>query len=65
MCDVCPYTVCFIAMMPLQKIFDWGGDEIGAYLNDDLRDLLIITLSKRVSPSLMSTLHELTVERHH
>lgn len=52
-------------MMPLQKIFDWGGDEIGAYLNDDLRDLLIITLSKRVFPSPMSALHELTVERHH
>ena len=33
-------------MIPLQKIFDWGGEQLGAYLEEDLKDLLIITLSK-------------------
>ena len=33
-------------MIPLQKIFDWGGEQIGEYLEEDLKDLLVITLSK-------------------
>ena len=43
-----PCIVCFIAMIPLQKMFDWGGEEISAFLEEDLRDLLVITLSKYV-----------------
>ncbi|KAI0770554.1 hypothetical protein C8Q74DRAFT_1369701 [Fomes fomentarius] len=39
-------------MIPLQKIFDWGGDEIGAFLDEDLRDLLVITLSNAVDVTL-------------
>ena len=35
-------------MIPLQKIFDWGGEELGAYLKQDLKDLVVITLSKCV-----------------
>ena len=35
-------------MIPLQKMFDWGGEEISAFLEEDLRDLLVITLSKYV-----------------
>ena len=41
-------TVCFVAMIPLQKIFDWGGEKLGDYLGKDLKDLLVITLSKYV-----------------
>ena len=35
-------------MIPLQKIFDWGGEKLGDYLGKDLKDLLVITLSKYV-----------------
>ena len=33
-------------MIPLQKYFDLAGNELGSFLGKDLRDLLIITLSK-------------------
>lgn len=61
-----PSTVCFIAMIPLQKIFDWGGDEISAFLDEDLRDLLVITLSKSVSSSsIVAVKYELTIGGYH
>lgn len=45
---VTSHAVCFVAMIPLQKIFDWGGEQMGEFLEEDLKDLLIITLSKQV-----------------
>lgn len=38
--------VCFIAIIPLEKMFDWGGEQMALYLGKDLGDLLIITLNK-------------------
>ncbi|KAI0740183.1 hypothetical protein C8Q76DRAFT_790652 [Earliella scabrosa] len=46
------FILCFIAMIPLQKMFDWGGEEISAFLEEDLRDLLVITLSNAVEATL-------------
>ena len=43
-----PGIVCFLAMVPLQKIFEWGGEKVGAFLGKELHDLLVITLSKSV-----------------
>ncbi|KAM5541653.1 hypothetical protein V8D89_004843 [Ganoderma adspersum] len=40
------FALCFIAMIPLQKFFDLAGDELEPFLKEELRDLLIITLSK-------------------
>ena len=41
-------SVCFIAMVYLQKLLDWGGEELRDFVRKDLRDLFIITLSKYV-----------------
>ena len=32
--------------MPLQKLFEYGGDQMACYLGKELGDLLIITLHK-------------------
>jgi Ca2+:H+ antiporter len=41
-------TVCFVAIIPLEKIFDFGGEQMSYYLGKDLGDLLVITLNKSV-----------------
>ncbi|KAH9930531.1 uncharacterized protein BXZ73DRAFT_90330 [Epithele typhae] len=46
------FALCFIAMIPLQKIFDWGGEQLGEFLKEDLRDLVVITLSNAVEATL-------------
>jgi hypothetical protein len=47
--------VCFLGIVSLEKIFDWGGEQLAMYCGPDLGDLIIITLNKYVpliSPSL-------------
>jgi hypothetical protein len=47
--------VCFLAIVSLEKMFDWGGEQLAMYCGPDLGDLIIITLNKYVrliSPSL-------------
>ena len=39
-------TVCFISIIPLEKMFDWGGEQMALYLGKDLGDLVIVTLNK-------------------
>ena len=36
----------FLAIIPLEGIFDWGGEQMALYLGKDLGDLLIVTLNK-------------------
>ena len=43
-----PYPVSFFAIIPLQRLFDYGGKQMSYYLGKDLGDLLIITLNKSV-----------------
>jgi hypothetical protein len=38
--------VSFLSIVPLEKIFDWGGEQIAMYCGPDLGDLIIITLNK-------------------
>ena len=38
----------FLAIIPLEGIFDWGGEQMALYLGKDLGDLLIVTLNKSV-----------------
>ena len=57
-----PVAVCFLAMVFLQKMFDWGGERLGAHIvqsgkpksdqRKDLKDLLVITMSKYVAADL-------------
>ena len=41
-----PYAVCFVSIIPLENIFDWGGEQMALYLGTQLGDLLVITLNK-------------------
>ena len=38
--------VCFVAIIPLERMFDYGGEQMAHYLGKELGDLLIITLNK-------------------
>ena len=38
--------VCFVAIIPLEKLFDFGGEQMAFYLGRDLGDLVVITLNK-------------------
>ena len=61
-------VVCFLAMVFLQKMFDWGGEKLGAHIvkggkpkseqRKDLKDLLIITMSKCVACVLLAFLFQ-------
>ncbi|KAI0337882.1 hypothetical protein BDW22DRAFT_1363665 [Trametopsis cervina] len=50
------FTLCFIAIIPLEKMFDWGGEQMALYLGKDLGDLLIITLNNAVEAALAISL---------
>ena len=38
--------VCFLSIIPLEKLFDWGGEQMALYLGKELGDLNVITLNK-------------------
>jgi Ca2+:H+ antiporter len=38
--------VAFLAIIPLEWLVEWAGDEMAHYLGKDLGDLLIVTLHK-------------------
>jgi hypothetical protein len=40
--------VCFLGIVSLEKMFDWGGEQLAMYCGPDLGDLIIITLNKYV-----------------
>ena len=44
--SVQPSAVCFLAIIPMEGMFDWGGEQIALYLGKDLGDLVIVTLNK-------------------
>ena len=41
-------SVCFLAIVSLEKMFDWGGEQLAMYCGPDLGDLIMITLNKYV-----------------
>jgi hypothetical protein len=41
--------VCFLSIVSLEKMFDWGAEQLAMYCGLDLGDLIIITLNKYVS----------------
>lgn len=38
--------VAFLAIMPLEKLFDFGGEQLAMYCGEDIGDLILITLNK-------------------
>jgi hypothetical protein len=42
------FPVSFLAIVSLEKTFDWGGEQLAMYCGPDLGDLIIITLNKYV-----------------
>ena len=39
-------SVCYLAIVPLEKLFDYGGEQLALYCGEDLGDLIVITLNK-------------------
>ncbi|KAL4244451.1 Ca(2+):cation antiporter (CaCA) family protein [Abortiporus biennis] len=46
------FALSFITIIPLEKLFDWGGEQMAIFLGKDLGDLLIITLNNAVEATL-------------
>lgn len=46
------WPVCFLAIVPLEKLFDWCGDQMTLYLGSTMGDLLTITLNNAVEATL-------------
>ncbi|KAF9268226.1 hypothetical protein L218DRAFT_602819 [Marasmius fiardii PR-910] len=51
-----PYPLTFLfsllAIMPLQKLFDFGGEQMSFYVGKDLGDLIVVTLNNAVEAAL-------------
>ena len=43
-------TVSFLSIIPLEKLFDFGGEQMALYTGKDLGDLISVTLNKCVPP---------------
>lgn len=45
------FAVCFLAIIPLSKLFEYIGEQLAIYCGKDLGDLVIVSLNKHVSRS--------------
>lgn len=45
-------SVCFLSIIPLERLFDWCGEQMTLYLGLTLGDLLAITLNNAVEATL-------------
>ncbi|KAI0072620.1 hypothetical protein K474DRAFT_1667609 [Panus rudis PR-1116 ss-1] len=46
------FALCFLSIIPLEKMFDWGGEQMSLYLGKSIGDLLIVTLNNAVEATL-------------
>ncbi|KZV70950.1 hypothetical protein PENSPDRAFT_664752 [Peniophora sp. CONT] len=46
------FALCFLTIIPLERLFDWGGEQMAMYCGEDLGDLIIITLNNAVEATL-------------
>ncbi|KAH9051589.1 hypothetical protein EDB83DRAFT_2622433 [Lactarius deliciosus] len=46
------FSLCFLAIVPLEILFDWGGEQMAMYLGKDLGDLVAVTLHNAVEAAL-------------
>ncbi|KIK65590.1 hypothetical protein GYMLUDRAFT_70711 [Collybiopsis luxurians FD-317 M1] len=46
------FALCLLAIIPLEKLFDFGGEQMAFYLGKDIGDLLVVTLNNAVEATL-------------
>jgi len=46
------FTLSFLTIIPLERLFDYGGEQLAHYLGIELGDLIIITLNNAVEATL-------------
>uniref|UniRef100_A0A0W0FKV0 Sodium/calcium exchanger membrane region domain-containing protein n=1 Tax=Moniliophthora roreri TaxID=221103 RepID=A0A0W0FKV0_MONRR len=46
------FTFSLLAIIPLEKLFDYGGEQMAFYVGKDLGDLIVITLNNTVEATL-------------
>ncbi|KAI0262088.1 hypothetical protein BC834DRAFT_829364 [Gloeopeniophorella convolvens] len=46
------FAMCFLTIMALERLFDWGGEQLAMYCGEDLGDLIVITLNNAVEATL-------------
>ncbi|KAJ3555454.1 hypothetical protein NM688_g2569 [Phlebia brevispora] len=46
------FALCFLSIIPMENLFDWGGEQMAIYLGKDLGDLATITLNNAVEAAL-------------
>ncbi|KII95922.1 hypothetical protein PLICRDRAFT_99140 [Plicaturopsis crispa FD-325 SS-3] len=46
------FILCFLAIIPLEHLFDYGGEQMAFYVGKDLGDLISITLNNAVEAAL-------------
>ncbi|OCH85381.1 hypothetical protein OBBRIDRAFT_859404 [Obba rivulosa] len=46
------FALCFLSIIPLENMFDWGGEQMTFYLGPELGDLLTITMNNAVEATL-------------
>ncbi|KAJ7233131.1 hypothetical protein B0H12DRAFT_1260530 [Mycena haematopus] len=46
------FFLCFLSIIPLEKLFDYGGEQMTFYVGEDLGDLLVVTLNNTVEATL-------------
>lgn len=49
---IAKFFLCFVAIMPLSKILDFGGEQLALYCGRTVGDLIVITLNNAVEASL-------------
>jgi Ca2+:H+ antiporter len=49
---VATFVLCFFALIPLEQLFDWAGEQMSLFLGTDLGDLLIISINNSVEATL-------------
>ncbi|KAI5122407.1 hypothetical protein M0805_002957 [Coniferiporia weirii] len=50
--DNLTFALAFLSIMPLEKLFDYGGEQMALYTGKDLGDLIIVTLNNAVEATL-------------
>ncbi|KAH9482948.1 Vacuolar calcium ion transporter [Psilocybe cubensis] len=50
--DTLTFSLCFFAIVPLERLFDYGGEQMAFYLGKELGDLVVVTLNNAVEATL-------------
>ncbi|KAK7470975.1 hypothetical protein VKT23_002389 [Stygiomarasmius scandens] len=46
------FVLCLLAIVPLERLFDYGGEQMAFYCGKDLGDLIVVTLNNAVEATL-------------